>query len=717
MKEYSGTPIKLLRLGLAASLTVALVLTLAPVPAAHAASMTVADGAVAIAADGQCALREAIQNANDDAATNADCPAGSGADTLELAAGSTYTLPDFADGTDGRNGLPFITTQITINGNGATIRRDPALTCTIDGTQTAAEFRIFLVGGTGNLSLNGVTVSNGCADGNPSSDPAAHGGGLYVRSGGTVTITNSTFSNNTARYFGGGLNNGGGTLTISDSTISNNTAVTTGSSGGGGGLYNSGTTTITGSTFSGNSAASGYGGGGVLTRDGTVDVSGSSFSGNTAYVGGGIASGLDFGTPELSVTNSTFSSNSAQADGGGISSNGVLTIVGSTFSGNSTLGEGGGLSHINETATITNSTFSGNSAGTDGGGVWYRDDDDLQMSNVTIASNTATGDGGGFFTEDAGDSAANVANTIIAGNSDVGNNAPDCGGEALFSLGYNLVQNTTGCSFTLATGDKTGQNPNLGALANNGGSTQTHALLSGSPAIDAGNSATCASKDQRDVARPIDGDSNGTAVCDIGAYEAPASAPSNPAPAPWATPAGGRAIGSAGGEFDCGEWVFTFAAGSVPDGSTLHCGAYDPNFAPGAPSGFTLLRKTVNVHVYDRNGNRQVAFSPPFTACYARSGYRDADVLAAGGSTGNFAVLTGEIGGAYTPLSTTVDTAVRRACGASDHLSLFELAARTPSALPATGAAIPPALGWGAGLLALAGAAGWAAWRRKTQGA
>ena len=118
-----------------------------------------------------------------------------------------------------------------------------------------------------------------------------------------------------------------------------------------------------------------------------------------------------------------------------------------------------------------------------------------------------------------------MSNTIIANNVDAGGEAPDCTGQ-ISSQGYNLVQNPAGCALIGGPGDITGEDPKLGPLANNGGPTQTRALLRGSPAIDAGNpappgsgGAACEARDQRGVDRPQDGDADGVATCDMGAFE------------------------------------------------------------------------------------------------------------------------------------------------------------------------------------------------------
>jgi hypothetical protein len=161
--KLTHTFTKGLHLFFIAALLAGLALGLSPVPVAHAATINVAAGEVAVSDNGVCSLREAIINANDGAQTHDDCEAGSaGADTINLAAGSTYTLTDKDPdgGPDGLTGLPSITSQITINGNGATIQRDPSYACPED--DGSSDFRIFHVGSGGNLTLNDLTVSNGC---------------------------------------------------------------------------------------------------------------------------------------------------------------------------------------------------------------------------------------------------------------------------------------------------------------------------------------------------------------------------------------------------------------------------------------------------------------------------------------------------------------------------------------------------------------------------
>jgi len=127
---------------------------------------------------------------------------------------------------------------------------------------------------------------------------------------------------------------------------------------------------------------------------------------------------------------------------------------------------------------------------------------------------------------------------LIAGNTDEsaappGTNAPDClGGQHAISLGHNLIGNNGACAYTVGTGDQVGTpaspiNSLLGVLQNNGGPTDTHLPLTGSPAIDAASTAcngVNGNLDQRGLTRPQDGDGNGSVLCDNGAVEVAAAA-------------------------------------------------------------------------------------------------------------------------------------------------------------------------------------------------
>jgi len=148
----------------------------------------------------------------------------------------------------------------------------------------------------------------------------------------------------------------------------------------------------------------------------------------------------------------------------------------------------------------------------------------VTLTNVTIADNVAPDGGGGIWNVST---VMTLKNTIVAGNDGGGVFGDDCGTAvtAITSAGYNLDSDGS-CGFS-ATGDISNTDPLLGPLTDNGGPTLTHAITGASPAVDAGNPATpgsggdaCEAVDQRKVARPIDGDLDTNAVCDVGAYEA-----------------------------------------------------------------------------------------------------------------------------------------------------------------------------------------------------
>jgi hypothetical protein len=215
----------------------------------------------------------------------------------------------------------------------------------------------------------------------------------------------------------------------------------------------------------------------------------------------------------VSLTNVTVSGH--HTSNGGcpaiVMSGATLSIANSTISGNVNEAQAAGFAVCgNNTATVTvqNSTFSGNTGGA------LLISGTATLTNVTIAGNSSTGAGNTGGIQD--DGAVTLADTIVA------ENAGDAGqclfvGGTLTDGGNNLQYPDSQCGATIPV-----ENPRLGPLANNGGPTETMALLPGSPAVDAGSSGSCLPADQRGVAR-TDGDGDGTVVCDIGAFEAPAN--------------------------------------------------------------------------------------------------------------------------------------------------------------------------------------------------
>lgn len=202
----------------------------------------------------------------------------------------------------------------------------------------------------------------------------------------------------------------------------------------------------------------------------------------------------------LSVIDSTISDN----EGTGIQLNRRAVIKGSTVSGHT---DGGVHANFQGQVTISNSTLSGNSTPFSGGALGLPSGQ-ATLDHVTIANNSAGAAGGGIFTVSTGK--IRIRSSIIADNTaPIGN---DCSSNALRAVGVNLVEDTGFC--TIAGGSTISADPVLGPLQNDGGPTETHALLAGSPAIGvltAG--STCQSPDQRGVPR--------AAPCDLGAYEAP----------------------------------------------------------------------------------------------------------------------------------------------------------------------------------------------------
>lgn len=269
-------------------------------------------------------------------------------------------------------------------------------------------------------------------------------------------------------------------VTLSNLTISNGTAAK------GGGIANNGTLTINNCSISGNRAQSRYGSsGGGISNAGTLKINHSTISGNSVSAG--------------------FSA------GGGISNTGTVAINNSTVSKNAAPLGGGLWNQFQGTAAVSNSTFSGNT-GYQGSAIGNGG------KNVILKSSTVSGNTAARGAIYSGTSAI-LQNSIVSNNGPGGNCYTTDNG--ITSNGYNLSTDTT-CNFN-NVGDMTNINPMLGVLGNNGGPTQTMALLPGSPAIDAGDPNGCTDPpgqllktDQRGMPRPDKEDAGG---CDMGAYE------------------------------------------------------------------------------------------------------------------------------------------------------------------------------------------------------
>ena len=278
--------------------------------------------------------------------------------------------------------------------------------------------------------------------------------------------------------------------------------------------------TISGLTISGGEDSSGVGGGGILNRE-DLTLQNCTVTGNHSNSGGGI-----FNAAALTVKNSTLSSNVAYSgEGGGIFNAGTLTLQDSTLNLNETRFDGGGAAILNSgTLTVQNSTLSGNFARVDGGGI--KNLGTLTMQNSTLTQNSVGqhARGGGIFTSFPGTVA--LHNTIVATNYGFLYPPDDVNGSLASTSTNNLIgvdSGLTGISHG-SNGNQLGTaaspiNPGLGELADNGGTniTQTHALLTFSPAIDAGNNAQAMGMTTDQRGSPFVRIFNTTV--DIGAYE------------------------------------------------------------------------------------------------------------------------------------------------------------------------------------------------------
>jgi CSLREA domain-containing protein len=501
---------------------------------------------------------------------------------------TNVTFSDNSSGSYGRGGGMFnfyssaTLTNVTFSGNsspwGGGMRNDYS-TVTLTNVTFSGNYGGADGGGMFNSSssatLTNVTFSDNYAD--------SSGGGMFDGDGSSATLTNVTFSGNYA-WRGGGMHNWGGTATLTNVTFSGN------SSRIGGGMHNwGGSATLTNVTFSGNTAT--YGGG-MHNWGGSATLTNVTFSGNSSQDGGGMDN--NYGS-SATLTNVTFSGNSSQ-DGGGLVNNSgrSATLTNVTFSGNSSQDGGGMRNDWTSSATLANVTFSGNTAPVGGGmanygnptltNVTFSGNTSLYgggmasfgsptLTNVTFSGNSAQYYGGGTYGW-----AGTLKNTIVANNS-----PDDCAG-SMTSAGHNLIEAVACRIAGDTTGNIIGSDPRLGPLADNGGSTQTHALLADSPAIDAVPLADCTdlagnpvATDQRGVARPQG------AACDIGAFELEPS-DSTPPAITLTTPAQGAVYTlnqAVLAHYTCEDEAegsgLASCVGDVPDGAAIDTASVGPN--------------------------------------------------------------------------------------------------------------------------------------------
>ena len=474
---------------------------------------------------------------------------------LDISSGVTATISGITIEQGRNRSLP---------GQGGGITNDGTLMvsdCTLSGNMAFNPATPGNDGNGGAIENNGtLTVTDSTLSGNEANSPTGGNGGSGggIDNEGMLTITNSTLSKDRAFEGGAIFNDDGSTMTVTNSTLTDN-----GNIGGqdgdvydGGGIENYGTANLIGSSVSNSKGARrtfpSFGGG--IENVGKLNLTDSNVSDDFANVAGGIE---NEGT--LTVTNSTLSNDVASGafglGGGGISNDdATLTIVDTTLSGDNA-GDGGGIENYGGIVTITDSTMSNNSAGT-GGGLSNEDGGAVTASDNTLSGNlgcigggianmdgpvtlnasTLSGDsvtdgcGGGTSNGvgagvDNNDGTVSIAATIVA-NSGSGD---DCVG-AITDAGYNLDDDGS-CGFSTAHSSQSAVGPDLGPLQDNGGPTETQAPAADSPVLNqipldtVVNSTTlCPGTDQRGVARP-----QGT-ECDIGAVELAAATESDTTP-------------------------------------------------------------------------------------------------------------------------------------------------------------------------------------------
>jgi hypothetical protein len=423
-------------------------------------------------------------------------------DTVTVSGGDATEVFDITGGTVSISHLAISHGSSTSGGGISNVGTLTLTSCTLDHDQASnAGGGIFNLGGT-------VTIAGSIF--NHDSAGIAGGG---VLSFGTLTVTNSNLSNDSAGNGGGIFIHINSTATLTNCTLSNDPAT---EDGGGVFVDANSTATLTNCTLSNDSA--GNGGGGLCTDgSGPVTFSQCILSDDVALQGGGICN--TGGTVVLTACTLSNDTNT------GLLNEGTATVTASTFNNDSAV-NGGGLSNFatvsTVTATVTNCTFSNNSAtgaSAGGGGIYNAGGATITVTNCTLANNSAlTGSGGGIW--NAGGSTLNLTNTIVAENT-AAVSGPDISGN-VNTADHNLIGDGTGSTIiTDLGGNLIGGNgnpvidPRLGPLQDNGGPTQTLALLADSPAIGHANNSKAPATDQRGNTRL---DETGETT-DIGAFE------------------------------------------------------------------------------------------------------------------------------------------------------------------------------------------------------
>lgn len=433
-----------------------------------------------------CTFREAVTSMNNGNVGATGC-VGTGVFGTSDVIGFTALVPSVSI----TNGQIEIDTDLTINGDSAGV--------IINGDATSRLLNLDSPDTV--ITLKQVTLSNGSA--------ATKGGAIYANDV-TLSIRNSTISGNSAVDGGGIFATSGSIVELTQSEVSGNTA-----SADGGGLYIKSISTLVleNSTISNNSTGSFGEGGGVQGKFITdVSLINSTVTGNSAYQGGGL-----YVDGSLTVTNSTISENIAESGGGIRKGSGLLILYNSTLSGNTAFIRGGGIYKTSVSPVIiSNSTLSGNTAKFSRGGAIQQGQSSITITNSTITDNETPAGGGSINLRQSVQ--GYFFNSIIANTLGGGYDCNTVDTATVTANANNIIEDGSCMTSALAV------DPRLDSLADNGGATLTHALIEGSPAIDAADNTVCNAApindlDQRAEVRP-DG-----VNCDIGAYEGMVDAP------------------------------------------------------------------------------------------------------------------------------------------------------------------------------------------------
>jgi hypothetical protein len=465
------------------------------------AGLTISDGLLDVTSSSSDVTVVGGGIANAGNLTLSDCTVSGNTVNFNLASDSGASLSGYGYGGGIANTGTLTLNACTIYNNGST--------SSVEASNGGVASGYSYGGGiynTGTLTAYASGVYNNGVGGSASAAYVSwYGGGIY--STGNVTLVDSGVSGNQAyggeansvfSWTGGGVYSSG-TLTVIDSTISYNYAVDDG-----GGIYNTGRLDLDGSNIWGNGIGGGFGYSGAFS----LTTSGAGIN-NT----GGIAT----------MTDCTVAYNSASPsmsdDGGGTEQLLGLGVYnsGSLAMTNCTVANNSGFQSLSDDGTGSVLVL--------GGGVYNRGS--LTLTSCTTAGNSTSGSttdsaelhasGGGIFNDSFSGATVSVKNTIVAGNA-AQTSSPDAAG-IFASHGFNLIGIADGSSgwtgADLTGSSSTPLNPLLGPLQDNGGPTQTMALLPGSPAVDAGDNTGAPAFDQRGVGYPrIVGD-----IIDIGAFE------------------------------------------------------------------------------------------------------------------------------------------------------------------------------------------------------